>query len=115
MNAPEPRDPGLSQVLQAWRVEKPDDPALAGKVWQRISSTSSRASPFALWTEGVASFLTRPAVAIAACALFAVLGALAAQAQIHARHDARVSRLAAEYARTIDPILMTDAGHAHSP
>lgn len=114
MNPNEPRDPELSRLLQAWQVQLPDDPALAAKVWRRLGPRA--APPWQSWWGRLEGWLAQPAAAFAAFALFAAVGALTAELQGSARREARLDRLATEYAHSIDPILMSNAPVAgHTP
>lgn len=110
---PAPEDKELRDLLRSWQVESRTDSALAHRVWARIETEKPRA--FAGWLENLSRLLARPAMAVAAIALFAVLGAAAGEWKNSHQREAQVTRLAAEYARSIDPILMTHppehAGH----
>ena len=108
----------LSRVLRTWKVESQDDPQLAHKVWQRIAS--ERASAFRTWVDSLARLLAQPVAASAAVLLFAAVGAGVAEMTQAPAREARVTQLAAEYARSIDPILMHGDGeaagsHLHTP
>lgn len=112
---PPTNDPELNRLLRSWGVEARDDPALTRRVWARIEAEQPRV--VSGWLDRLSRLFARPAPALAAIAMFALLGAAVGQVQ-HAQHrEAQVARLAAEYARSIDPILMTHpADHAgHSP
>lgn len=102
------RDEELTSLLKSWPVNLESDPALARKVWARIESEPTPA--LRLWIENLARLLAQPAMAAAALATFAALGALTAELQHSGRREAGLTRLAAEYARSIDPVQMT--GHA---
>lgn len=108
----------LSRVLRTWEVDPQDDPQLAHKVWRRLAA--DRPPAWRVWMDSLARLLAQPVAASAAVLLFAAAGAgLAEMTQASAR-ETRVAQLAAEYARSIDPILMhadTDAAapHAHAP
>jgi len=105
MSEPLPPDPELRELLHAWQVDATDDPALARGVWARLEREKPQG--VVAWFNRASVFFARPLAAVAAVVVFAVLGAVAAEVN-HARdHDARVSRLAAAYAHSIDPILMT--------
>jgi hypothetical protein len=86
---PESHDPELSELLHSWRVESRDDPAFARKVWRRIEARPSSSASFQNVLEILSNLLARPAIAVAAVALFAVLGALTAEVASTARrgHD----------------------------
>lgn len=114
----EPDD--LSRVLRTWKVDAQDDPQLAHKVWQRIGD--QRPSAVRAWFESLARLLSQPLAASAAVLVFAAAGAGLAQATQASAREARVNELAAEYARSIDPILMHGAAspsapseHVHTP
>jgi hypothetical protein len=113
--APASDDRELRDLLRSWDVESRSDPELARRVWAQIDAEQPRA--VAGWLESLSRLLARPAAALAAIALFAALGAVAGELKNSQQREAQVSRLAAEYARSIDPILMTHpANHAgHSP
>lgn len=109
----------LSRILRTWKVDPADDPQLAAKVWQRIAA--EKPSPWRAWVDTLARLLAQPVAASAAVFIFAAAGAgLAELSQSSARAD-RLAQLAAEYARSIDPILMhggdadTQAPHGHTP
>lgn len=102
-------DPELRDLLQSWQIDARDDPALARGVWARLEREEPRG--VRSWFENAAAFLARPTAAVAAIVLFAALGAMAAELSHAQKHDARISQLAAAYAHSIDPILMTHSGH----
>jgi len=100
---PPPDD--LSRVLRTWQVEPADDPQFAHKVWQRIAA-DARPSPWRTWIDALARLLAQPVAASAAVMLFAAVGAGLAALQQSSARELRLAELAAEYARSIDPILM---------
>jgi hypothetical protein len=110
-------DESLSRLLQTWQVEVADDPELAWKVWRRLdANTQSSDSTPGTWLESLSALLARPAMAMVVVAIFAVAGAMLAELQDTHQREARLDQLAAEYVRSIDPVLMTDASHpAHHP
>jgi hypothetical protein len=111
---PPTNDPDLRELLHTWEIQTPDDAGLARRVWSQIEAETAKSSP--RWVEALARLFARPAAAFAAIAAFAALGAVAGELQNSRQHEARVTQLAAEYARSIDPILMTHpadhTGHA---
>ncbi len=111
MNPTPSPDPELRELLQSWRVEPRQDTALARAVWARLEQEKPQHAGG--WFERLSQVLARPLAAFVAVAVFAALGALAGQVQNSHRRDSEMSRLATEYARSIDPILMThSADHA---
>jgi hypothetical protein len=104
-------DPELRELLRSWEVEPRDDPALARNVWARIegeqSSSAASVATSLGWLDALARLFARPTMAVAAVALFAIVGAAAGEWNNSRQREARVSKLAAEYAQSIDPILMT--------
>lgn len=120
MAKPSPAKPtdDLSRVLRTWQVNPADDPQLAHKVWQRLAA--QRPSPWRTWLDALARLLAQPAAASAAILLFAAAGAGVAEVTQSRARETRLTQLAAEYARSIDPILMHDVsvdapGHPHAP
>lgn len=119
MAQPPIREPDdLSRVLRTWEVDPPDDPRLAQKVWQRLSA--DRPSRWRTWIETLGRLLAQPAAASAAVLLFAAVGAGVAEMTQSSAREVRLAQLAAEYARSIDPILMHEVGpdtpgHTHAP
>jgi hypothetical protein len=105
MSASPQSDNDLRELLQTWKLDSRDDPALARRVWARLAAEKPGA--LSAWVENLSRLFARPAVALTALALFAVIGGLVAAVQNSSRHEARVMRLATEYAQSIDPILMT--------
>ncbi|MBE2214337.1 MAG: hypothetical protein IAE82_10740 [Opitutaceae bacterium] len=105
----------LSRLLRTWEVDPADDLQLARKVWQRLAA--ERPSPWRAWLDGLARLLAQPIAASAAVLLFAAVGAGVAELTQASAREARLERLAAEYAHSIDPILMhgrgTDAAAPH--
>jgi hypothetical protein len=115
MNTEPSDEKNLRNLLLGWEVESRDDPALARRVWAQIEAEKPQRSIG--WLENLSHLFARPGLAFAAIALFAVLGAVAGELRNSQQREARVTRLAAEYARSIDPILMTHpSGHdRHTP
>lgn len=98
----------LSRLLRAWEIDPADDPHLARKVWQRLAA--ERPSPWRSWVDALARLLAHPIAASAAVLLFAAAGAGVAELTQTSAREARLARLAAEYAHSIDPVLMHGRG-----
>lgn len=101
----------LSRVLRTWQVDPADDPQLAHKVWQRLAA--DRPPAWRAWLDTLARLLAQPIAASAAVMLFAAIGAGVAELSQSSAREARLAQLAAEYAYSIDPVLMH--GGAESP
>ena len=115
MTPPPANDETLHELLQTWQVEPRHDPALAHRIWARLADEKPpRATA---WIESLSHWLARPMAAALAIALFAGLGVLAGEWRNAGQREAVVTRLASEYAQSIDPVLMTFSGdHAgHAP
>lgn len=109
----------LSRLLRTWEIDPVNDPQLARKVWQRLGA--ERPSPWRTWIEALARLLAQPVAASAAVFLFAAVGAGVAELSQSSAREQRLAQLAAEYARSIDPVLMhgdapsAPSAHAHTP
>lgn len=99
-------DPELSDLLRAWQVEPDVDPHLAAKVWRRIDSPGQEGG-FQSWLDQWSRMLVRPVVASVAIAACALLGFVAAEVRHHSDREQVLARVAGEYVRTIDPVIMT--------
>lgn len=112
MSAKPPSHHDLPELLHEWRVDLPEDPALARQVWARIEADTLRRPVSGL--EWFSLWCARPMAVAAAISLFALGGAVVGELRIASARESRVAQLAAEYARSIDPILMTHSGAGHS-
>ncbi len=107
---PENDDRRLSELLEVWKVDPPEDPGFARAVRARLERETPATHGF--WREVVTGWmLTRSALGYTVLA-FALVGSLAAVRQTRASDAGRIERLAAEYVRSIDPVAMT-ADHHH--
>jgi hypothetical protein len=98
-------DSDLGNLLQSWKVETRDDPAFSVKVWERIGDSTEGELPGLM--QPVFGWFLRPAGMIAVVTTFMFAGAALGQLSFSRGHDAAIKRLAAEYVRSIDPVLMT--------
>lgn len=98
-------DAELSSLLQSWRVQASDDPALVARVRQQIENESS--SSLRAWLDRLVAVLGQPIGAATAVSVCIMAGVIAAQTQIDNQQNDRLTRLAKEYVRSIDPVLMT--------
>lgn len=100
-------DSDLGNLLQTWKIGSRDDPALSVKVWERIGDSKEGELPG--WMQPVFGWLLRPAGMVTVVITFIFAGAALGQLSISRGHDTTIERLASEYVRSIDPVLMT--GH----
>ncbi|MET0263020.1 MAG: hypothetical protein ABW223_08995 [Rariglobus sp.] len=112
MHDHEPRDP-LSATLKTWRHEPASAPDFDRAVWDRIHHTQAAEThaPFA-------ALLRFPGAFPLAASLAVLLAIAAGTSTAFALNRSQSSeRMAAAYARSIDPIQMTDprtVPHTHS-
>jgi hypothetical protein len=97
-------DRDLGDLLQTWKVESRDDPALSVRVWERIGDSKEGELPG--WMQPVFGWFLRPAGMIAVVTTFVFVGAALGQWSFSGGRDAAIERLATEYVRSIDPVLM---------
>jgi len=107
MSASLPDDSDLSELLQTWKFESDSDSNLTARVWRRIEAGESHGNNIRSRLDHLAAILTRPLVAATALAACAMLGFVAAEARYEMRRDDALDRVAAEYVRSIDPVIMT--------
>jgi hypothetical protein len=100
-------DEDLTKLLRTWRVESHDDPTLSVKVWNRIGDSPGEAVPGRLGN--LIGWVLRPVGMVTIVSAFILMGAALGEVSFSRGRDAAVERLAAQYVRSIDPILMT--GH----
>ena len=107
-----PSDP-LSDLLRTWTYEPPADSDFNRSVWARIEQKTSAPRP----ARGLAAIFAFPlAWNPALAAGFAILlsAAIGSGAAMAYDHSAREKKMAAVYARSIDPLQMTaNAAPAH--
>lgn len=113
MNQPGHSDDDLHELLQTWQVAPRHDPALARSVWARVAE--DRPTLAAGWLDHLARWLAYPLPAAAAILAFAAIGVLAGEWHSATQRHARVDRLAAQYAHSIDPVLMTQVNDHAGP
>lgn len=106
-------DKDLHNLLHEWKVEDRDDPALSVKVWDRIEK--DRGAEFPNWAEPLIGWVLRPAGSVVIVSVFVLMGAALAEIRSNEDREASVERLAVEYVRSIDPIMMVgnESGHGH--
>ncbi|MDR0352627.1 MAG: hypothetical protein LBI02_04505 [Opitutaceae bacterium] len=107
MNPPrDPHDPDpLSRLLQSWRTTpaRIGDEAFAAGVWRRLGPRAEARAAFAWLPRLFASPL-------AACFLVIASALAGGSAALAYNHATKTERMAAAYARTIDPLQMAPAG-----
>ncbi|CAM3122745.1 hypothetical protein [Rariglobus hedericola] len=96
----DPRDP-LPSTLQTWKHEPAPDAGFNDRVWARIRSCETTAPSIVLRFPGALPLAASLAVLLAAAAGTTTAFAL--------NRSQSTERMAAAYARSIDPILMTDS------
>jgi len=115
MDASPQNDPELSDLLQTWQIEPDADSDLAAKVWRRIDSRSRRGGLLG-WLDQCSRILTRPLVAATGLAACVALGFVVAEIRFEADRNDVLARVAAEYVRSIDPVVITGLHEAnHRP
>jgi len=107
MGASSPNDSDLSELLQTWAFEPVSDPHLAARVWRRIEAGESNGNWVRSRLDQLSAILMRPLVAATALAACAMLGLVAAEVRYEVRRHDALDRVAAEYVRSIDPVVMT--------
>lgn len=104
-----PDDP-LSKLLKSWREQPPADPQFQAEVWDRIRAAKNRRDLSAILARlfGIpAEHFPRvaPLAASLVLGVAALIGFGAGRLQAEFASDARNARA---YARTIDPLQMTE-------
>lgn len=98
----------LKDLLQRWRHEPPPAPTFSAGVWARIEGADeapqeSKVLPFRQWLPLAASLMLIASVAAGVSAGLSVTRSQTAD------------RMAAAYARSIDPLLKASSDHVHQP
>lgn len=106
------RDPELSSLLQSWDVDDERDPRLAARVWRRLE-TGRSSGGIRDWFEQLTAVLTRPLVATGAVAACVVVGVVAGEVRYASERADVLDRVAADYAQSIDPVIITGL-HRHA-
>lgn len=101
-------DHELHNLLQVWKVDDRDDPALSARVWNKIESTRGVELP--VWMEPFIGWVLRPVGSVVIVSAFVLLGAALAEVRFDSTREASVERLVAEYVSSIDPVLMAGYG-----
>lgn len=106
-------DKDLHNLLNTWKVDDRADPNLSVKVWDRIEN--GRGADLPSWIEPLVGWVLRPVGSIVTVSAFVLLGGVLAEMRSSTIREASAERLAAEYVRSIDPIMMAgnDSGHGH--
>ena len=100
---PQDEDPQLRGLLREWRVNEPLPPRFQERVWKRIETAESAATPASPEFGWLAALFLRPAFATALAALLLAAGTTAGY--LRANHDtARWDKqLAQRYVATLNP------------
>jgi hypothetical protein len=106
-------DKDLHNLLHTWKVDDRADPNLSVKVWDRIEK--GRGADLPSWIKPLVGWVLRPVGSIVIVSAFVLLGAALAEMHSSNIRETSAERLAAEYVRSIDPIMMAgiDSGHGH--